>query len=160
MHLYRLCKKKYALNFEDNFSGIGAFDHGGRWNSRGHYVVYCSESLSLAVLEILAHADLEDLPDDLVCTSVEIPEQVSKMVLLPTDLPNNWRDYDPSPEELKLIGNKWLATGEQLILRIPSAIIPHEFHQLINPKHPQFKLLKNFEVRPFKIDPRLGIEMS
>ena len=37
------------------FSGKGAADHGGRWNSRGVAVVYVSPTQSLAVLESLVH---------------------------------------------------------------------------------------------------------
>ena len=49
---WRIVKAKHAATA---FSGKGAADHGGRWNSRGVAVVYASRTKSLAVLESLVH---------------------------------------------------------------------------------------------------------
>ena len=43
------------------FSGEGARRYGGRWNSKGHGVVYTSGSISLAILEILVHIQIYDI---------------------------------------------------------------------------------------------------
>jgi RES domain-containing protein len=42
--------------------GSGAKRAGGRWNSRGHAVVYTAESVPLAVLENLVHMSRTDFP--------------------------------------------------------------------------------------------------
>ncbi len=49
---WRIVKAKRA---KTAFSGEGARVYEGRWNSAGVAMVYCSEHLSLAALEILAH---------------------------------------------------------------------------------------------------------
>ena len=75
MRIYRMCREKRAKSLEEAFDGAGASKVGGRWNPRGITAVYTSESISLALLEILVHADLEDLPDDLVCVSAQVPDR-------------------------------------------------------------------------------------
>ncbi len=47
---WRIVKEKHA---KTAFSGEGARIFEGRWNSAGVRMVYCSEHLSLAALEIL-----------------------------------------------------------------------------------------------------------
>ena len=49
---WRLIK---AVHADDAFSGEGARRGGGRWNSKGVRIVYTSESLSLATLEVMVH---------------------------------------------------------------------------------------------------------
>ena len=48
--LWRIIQRKYA---EEAFSGEGSAKYGARWNQKGTPVVYCSESASLAQLEVL-----------------------------------------------------------------------------------------------------------
>jgi RES domain-containing protein len=38
-------------------TGTGAYKNGGRWNTPGHYAVYTSGNLSLAMLEVVVHVD-------------------------------------------------------------------------------------------------------
>jgi hypothetical protein len=49
---WRIVKERHATTA---FSGDGAAQAGGRWNSRGIRVVYASGSLALAALETLVH---------------------------------------------------------------------------------------------------------
>jgi len=49
---WRIVKEKHAVSA---FSGEGARIFEGRWNSVGVRMVYCSEHISLAALEILVH---------------------------------------------------------------------------------------------------------
>ena len=72
LSLWRIVKRKYA---DTAFSGEGAFLVGGRWNSQGRRIVYTSETLSLAALEIFVHMEIEDMPFHLVA------KISSKMVL-------------------------------------------------------------------------------
>ncbi len=57
---WRIVKAKHASTA---FSGEGARLYEGRWNSVGVQMVYCSEHLSLAALEILVHTRLIIMPD-------------------------------------------------------------------------------------------------
>ncbi len=49
---WRIVKRKHA---KKAFTGEGARQFGGRWNSPGVAIVYTAESQSLAALEILVH---------------------------------------------------------------------------------------------------------
>ena len=49
---WRIVKTKYAAQA---FDGEGARLYGGRWNSPGLRMVYNSENVALAALEILRH---------------------------------------------------------------------------------------------------------
>lgn len=48
MVVYRITNVSYK---ESTLSGIGAEKVGGRWNEIGTRAVYCSENISLALLE-------------------------------------------------------------------------------------------------------------
>jgi len=52
MRLWRIEKSIFAQEVR---SGNGARIYGGRWNSPGRPAIYCAGSLSLAMLEVLAH---------------------------------------------------------------------------------------------------------
>ena len=108
----------------------------------------------------MVHADLEDLPDDLVCVSAYIPDSVNIYELSVGDLAKNWRDIDPAPSELSLVGKKWIEKKEFLLMSIPSVIIPSERSFLVNPDHNEFSQLIDFKIQSFEIDPRLGIEFT
>lgn len=52
MILYRMTKTRYITTA---WSGLGAKEAGGRWNSVGTALVYLSETASLTMLETLVH---------------------------------------------------------------------------------------------------------
>lgn len=150
MRVFRLGKAAHARSVMD---GEGARLWGGRWNPPGLPVVYTSESLALAVLEQLVHADLADLPDDLVATTLEIPDALPVATL--DDLPARWRDH-PAPSEVQALGAAWLEAEETPVLRVPSAVLPREHNRLINPRHPLAARIHVVGNEPFAWDPRLS----
>jgi RES domain-containing protein len=136
------------------FDGEGARRFGGRWNHPGVRMVYTSETLSLAALEVFVHLDPEDAPDDLVAVSAELPAGVDVARLEPTALPADWRSY-PGPESLRDLGSAWVGEGRTVALRVPSAVIPQEFNVLLNPGHPAFTRIRPRQPTPFSFDPRM-----
>lgn len=146
---WRICKARHAAQVS---SGEGARLHGGRWTSVGVRAVYASESLSLAVLEVLAYVSADALENYSVF-EVEIPEDVVTS-LDPGSFPANWRDY-PAPRELQAIGDEWIHSGRGVVLKVPSAIIVHEYNYLINPVHEAFERIAFGDQQPLEIDPRL-----
>lgn len=146
---WRIVRRKYA---DSAFTGAGAFEYGGRWNSRGHHVVYTSETRALAALETLIH-----LPRgtrlDYVIIGVEFDAQLVKTLPL-KPLPPNWRS-SPAPIETMQIGDDWIAKGDSPVLRVPSVLIPQEFNYLLNPNHPDFAQCTVSTPEPFSFDPRL-----
>ena len=149
MRVFRICKKAHAA-----FDGEGARLYGGRWNRRGTPVVYASESLALAALELLVHAESALLPDDLVAVSADVPETVSVESLAVRDLPRDGRRH-PAPEILAERGTEWARSGRTAVLAVPSALVPRERNFLFNPAHPEFRKIRPHPPEPFALDARL-----
>ncbi|HWP91452.1 MAG TPA: RES family NAD+ phosphorylase [Thermodesulfobacteriota bacterium] len=150
MQLFRIAKTKYIKDL----TGAGSRTYGGRWNRKGVGLIYASESRSLAALEFLVHVPASIAPRDLSIVTLDIPPQVKPKKLDLAILPPNWRQ-NPPPEELATIGTEWAQSNESLLLRVPSAIIENEFNVLINPSHPDLKLIKLSKPEPFVFDERL-----
>ena len=135
------------------FDGEGARLHGGRWNSPGTRVAYASDSIALAALEVLAHLQSTAVLQAYSVVSLGFPDK-SVEVLEAGLLPPRWRRF-PSPPENQAIGDQWVARGDSLILRVPSAIIPAAANYLINPLHPDFRKVVVGRPERFAFDPRL-----
>ncbi|MGD8540066.1 MAG: RES family NAD+ phosphorylase [Candidatus Aminicenantes bacterium] len=150
MLVYRIAKKKHIRDF----SGIGARLYGGRWNRKGIGIVYTSESRALSLVEFLVNVPFSILPNKLCIATVEIDNQIHPIEISPDDLPKNWYKF-PASSELAEIGSKWAVSNESLALRVPSAVVPHEFNTLINPSHPDMKHVAIADVEEFEMDKRL-----
>lgn len=151
MRLWRICGERWAASA---FDGAGARKTGGRWNRKGEAVVYTSTSLALAALELFVHLDPSEMPDDLVTIALDVPHDVPVRQIEQADLPRNWREY-PAPERLKEIGSEWYRSGSELLLVVPSAVVPLENNALINPAHPDFSRCEARRPAPFHFDPRM-----
>lgn len=149
MHLWRLTRKAHAA-----LDGEGARLYGARWNSRGTAVVYAASHLSLAALEYLVHIDQEDAPDDLVALRLHVPDSATELEYEPIALPAGWRDTPPRPES-QAIGDQWAGSGEHLLLRVPSVVVPEESNVLVNPAHPDASGVRVSASRNFSYDLRL-----
>ena len=138
------------------FSGEGAEEYGGRFNSVGIPIVYTSESVSLATLELLAKAGGRQRLSGRVVLPVTF-EESQGIALDGEDLPEGWDDrpYGPASQQ---VGDKWIQSEESLVLRVPSVVVPEEHNYLINPEHPEFEELEIGEPRPLDVDPRLPAE--
>lgn len=153
MLIWRICLKRYS---DSSFSGEGAKLWGGRWNSPGRSLVYCSTHLSLASLETIAHLHRDDFPlteETLFVTPAELSDDALRETLDQNILPTNWRE---SCEELQLIGDEWLESNRSLVLVVPSVIVPQESNYLINPIHTDFSSsITKLEPFPFILDHRI-----
>ncbi len=148
---WRLIKEKHKKNA---FAGEGARVAGGRWNHRGIAVVYTSETLSLAVIELFVHLDLIEATFPLVYFPVEIPDVIKIEEINPDNLPDNWQE-EPSPDETKDLGTQWVIKAGTAVLKVPSVIIPGEFNLLLNPAHLDFKKIKIGQPLRFRLDRRI-----
>ncbi|PYS38372.1 MAG: hypothetical protein DMG14_17935 [Acidobacteria bacterium] len=72
-----------------------------------------------------------------------------------SQLPRNWND-DPSPREVRAIGDAWVVRGSSAVLRVPSVLVPQEHNFLLNTRHEDFRKLRIGGPRPFRFDPRLA----
>ena len=126
---YRIVKEQFIGGA---FSGEGARIFGGRWNEKGTRLVYCSSSVSLAMLEVLVHTP--ELPKRMMIVHVTIPDRVTIDVWNLRDLPSDWAE-NPAPSAIKALGEGGIASGKALALRVPSAVVQGETNILINPLH-------------------------
>lgn len=150
---WRIVRKK---RLPDAFTGDGARLGGGRWNHPGTSVVYVSESLSLAALELYVHFTRNDikLSKSLFAIPVDIPDALKIAEVSIKDLGPDWRVSPPS-DSTKNIGTDWALKGNSAILRVPSAVIPEEYNLMLNPKHADFKKIKIGKPQPFTLDKRM-----
>ena len=72
MIVYRIANIKYK---DATLSGIGAEKVGGRWNEVGTRAVYCSENISLALLEYYVHSEsIAYLPKEILLAKIHFPD--------------------------------------------------------------------------------------
>ena len=147
---WRLLKSRHARSA---FDGEGARLYGGRWNSRGTRVAYASDSVALAALEVLAHLQSTAVLQAYSLVAIGFPESVVETLEV-ASLPADWRRF-PAPAENQAIGDRWVAEGRSLALRVPSAIVPSASNYLINPAHPEFAAVVIQAPERFAFDPRL-----
>jgi RES domain-containing protein len=135
------------------WSGEGARLYGGRWNEPGTAVVYLSEHLSLAALEVLVHLDPSDAPDGWTAWSAEVPD--ADITWLPAaDLPPDWRT-EAVPGACAALGTAWAAELRSPVLAVPSALVPREHNLVLNPRHPDAARVARGAPEGFAFDPRL-----
>ena len=147
---WRITKAKHA---QSAFDGEGCRRFGSRWSNPGTRVAFASQSLSLAVLEILVHLQASAPLAGYVVFTVEFSEDLV-LDLDHTLLPENWRDF-PSPPKLQEIGDAWVRNSPSALFRVPSAVIEHEYNYLINPLHGNFADLVICGPAPLDVDSRV-----
>lgn len=148
MIVYRINNCKYVKDL----SGQGSALYGGRWNSKGVYIVYTAQSRALALLEAVVH--IGKVPDAGYCiATLEIPDHSIESIPM-EKLPPDWAE-NPSPNYLKAIGDNFIEANKHLALKLPSALMMEEHNYLLNPSHHLFHKVAIVAERPIKIDERL-----
>jgi RES domain-containing protein len=147
---WRIVKRKYAAIA---FDGEGARLYGGRWNSPGVAVVYCSDSIPLALLEILLHAGRESLLPKYVLFRAEWEEKIMVDFLLKS-LPRDWRRFPPPPSCQKA-GDEWVRQKRSAVLRVPSTIHDDVYNYILNPAHTDFGKIRIGKREEIRLDERL-----
>lgn len=135
-------------------SGEGAYLAGGRWNSRGRHVVYCSVDPATAILEVAVHKGfraLDMVPHVLTSFVIGDPSQVH--VVKPSDIPNpHWlRPAIPSAGQQEF-GDRLLS--EHLFVLIPSAVSTHSWNLLFDSRRASSGYVFRSQ-EAFALDPRL-----
>jgi len=150
MIVYRVANSKYK---ESTLSGIGAEKVGGRWNELGTRAVYCSENISLALLEYYVHSEkISNLPKDILVAKIEFPDEFIIEEL--EFLPDRWNQYPYSSKTTNIFTN--LARNRDFFaLKVPSAIIGLESNIILNPLYKDFGKVEISEFIELPIDERL-----
>lgn len=148
MILYRIADDRFA----SDLSGSGGLYSSGRWNRLGTPMVYLTEHVSLAKLEVLAHSPA--LPKGRSLVTVSLPDDASITYIDPASLPENWHEW-PYLDALTDITEQWIREQNYWIMCVPSAQSPIEKNYLLNPLHPEHTTLKLISIEPHPFDQRL-----
>ncbi len=150
LKVFRISLKRHL----SDLSGEGARLYGGRWNSEGISMLYTSESASLALLEFVCNSNNMLAAKEVGLAEIRIPAETKMAQISSNELPAEWNKY-PGPPFLKNMGDHWIKENKTLGLKVPSAIIGIEQNVLLNPKHPDFKLIQFQPIHDFNFDHRL-----
>jgi RES domain-containing protein len=150
MRFWRICRSRYAA---EAANGEGARLYGGRWNSRGLRVVYCSTSLALAAIETFVNLEPNLSPPDLVVIEGHIPDGIELDRLDLKTLPARW--HEMRDEALRRFGDRWIRGGQSVALLVPSAAIRGDWNILLNPVHSDFAKIKFRNPERFEFDSRM-----
>lgn len=134
-------------------TGEGGLQAAGRWHTQGRRVIYASEHPALAMVEVMAHLRLciAAIPLTLKLTAIDVSK--SALVSQPPELPDGWQANEPTSQA---VGDTWLRDARNLVLPLPSALLPHSTSYLINAAHPQATThLTETAIEPFWFDRRL-----
>lgn len=149
MIIYRLTTGKYA----NDISGTGSKIYGGRWNPPGIAVLYTSQYISLAILEILVRASKFTSPSSYTLLSFEIPDSG----IYELQLKKIKKDWQNDLNYTQQIGEDFLNENQSLCIKVPSAIVPQENNFLLNPLHADFKKVKIISSELLELDKRLSL---
>jgi RES domain-containing protein len=143
--------------FAHALTGEGNRIVGARWNSPGQGVVYTCAHLSLCVLETYVHIPPEQrlslpdfeavrlgIPDDAGTSEVTVAE-LEHLLAMPN-----------AEVACRARGDRWLASGSDLVLVAPSVVVPEEANLMLNPAHPRMRDVAVLSSRRFRFDPRLS----
>ena len=151
MLVYRIVQNKTRTG---DLSGTGAFQYGGRWNSKGTYMLYTSENSSLAYLESIVHFDPVDLPPHLFILTIEVNDRSPLYTVPDSAYPAHW--LEPGLHENKELGDRDMAENKYIGIRVRSAVNTMEYNCLLNPLFPDYKkLVTVVAVNEIEIDKRL-----
>ncbi len=148
MIVYRITNTIYS----NDISGTGAKLMGSRWNSKGMPMLYTTEHISLAVLEMLVHTHFKDFAIELDLITIQAPSSVITAEINEKKLKKGWIN---DLAYTRFMGDEFIKEKQSLLLKVPSAVVPEECNCLVNPLHPDFKKIKIIHTRAFKTDDRL-----
>ena len=151
MIVFRIVQDKIRTN---DLSGMGAFRRGGRWNSKGTYMLYTSENSSLALLEYIVPFGQDLMPPQLYMMEIQIKDD--KLIYQPpeSDYPENWMQLSLLADQAR--GDRWMQEKKWLGIKVRSAINPTEYNVLLNPLYPRFQdLVEIKSVRELPVDNRI-----
>ena len=116
MTTYRVVRRQYA-----NLSGDGARRYGGRFNPPGIPAIYTSQSIALALLEILVHIDKTEVPGDYVVMAIRFNGRSVA------------RRAGPDSANIKQLTIPQFIDSfyQRPVLRVPSVIVPQEYNFIL-----------------------------
>ena len=148
---WRLDMAQFATSWD---SGEGARAYGGRWNSKGRRVVYCSLDPACAILEVAVHKGfkaLDIVPHVLTQMLVTAPPMV--FVVKPGAVPNaQWLHPGTPSAGQQRFGDQLLETHPMLV--VPSTVYSYSWNLLFDPAQSRDRYVARGQ-QAFALDPRL-----
>ncbi len=139
MTVFRVVRRPYA-----GLTGEGARLYGGRFNPSGIPAVYTSQSIALALLEILVHLDKSEVPTDYVAMAIRFSgRKMSRQSSANLSGVNQF-----VPAQYKASFYRWP------VLRVPSVIVPREYNFVLLPEADGFAATVEW-AEPLSFDGRL-----
>jgi RES domain-containing protein len=152
MRVWRLSSLRRAREFD---GGYGLANN-GRWNTIGRPVTYCSTVPSLTALEKRVYVTDASLLPPQAMVEYAVPDDVPMHNVSFANLPKDWVSRETHTQRL---GDAWLDECTELILVVPSVIMPiadaPDRNVLINHRHSGSDQITITTVTPFIFDPRL-----
>ena len=147
---WRIAKKRHALDKQCEGTRV----HGGRWNKPGFGALYAGSTIELAALEKFVHtAGL--IPMGMVLVAIDAPDEDALVHRVNIgELPTGWNGL-PASDAAQAFGTSWLEGIQELVLLVPSVIIPESLNAVINPLHPRYGEVALTVMRDFQFDPRM-----
>ncbi len=150
MIVYRVANTKYK---DFTLTGIGAEKVGGRWNEIGTRAIYCSENISLALLEYYVHSDdIAALPKEILIAKIEFPDNFTIEEI--KELPERWNQY-PYSSKTTIIFTQLAKSRDFFALKVPSTIVGLESNFILNPLYKEFGKVEVIDFIKLPIDERL-----
>jgi RES domain-containing protein len=151
MVVFRIVQDKIRTK---DLSGTGAYRRGGRWNSKGTYMLYTSENSSLALLEFIVPFDQDIMPPKTYLMEIGIKDARRIYELPDKEYPDNWMELSLLANQA--LGDLWMREKKWLGIRVRSAINPAEFNVLLNPLYPKFHdQVEIKDIRELPVDGRI-----
>lgn len=133
------------------FDATGSTLAPGRWNTAGSPVIYSSEHYSTALLEKLARGSGR-LPPNQHFVTITIPRGVAYEIFSAPALPG----WDSMPATVsESYGETWCRERRSAILIVASVVARLDRNILVNPAHPDFRLIDASLHQPVFWDRRL-----
>jgi RES domain-containing protein len=132
MLLYRIEKAKYLQVFPSR----GSLFSEGRWNRKGMWVVYTSETVALAKLEALANSGSR-LPSNRYLITIEIDDKAPVVEITQEELPDDWYSI-PYRKKLSHYIQQILDSRMYVAAIVPSIQSTKEKNILLFPDYPKF----------------------
>jgi len=101
---------------------------------------------------LLVHSQFKRFSIELDLVTIQLPPSFKAAEISIKKVKEDWeKDHGYT----QFIGDEFIRNKQDLVLKVPSAIVQEENNFLINPLHPDFKKVRIIETRSFKTDERL-----
>src|SRR3984893_342279 len=141
----------WMISRHRDLSGSGVLKAAVRWHHAGQPVVYLPPNPAAALLEVCVHTAANDVPPEFTLLKVVGPE-VEVALIEEASVPQSWQSrFDVTWG----LGTDWLQRRETILLKLPSAIVPHTWNFLYNPLHPDADRFAIAEARRYRFDSRI-----